>query len=243
MDKEYLQEYYGRVLKSSGDSACKTCSKPSDDILNIMKLIPEEVKNKYYGCGIPITKDIKEGDRVLDLGSGSGQDCYIMANLIGPTGSVIGVDMTDEQIAVARGNIEAYAQNLGWKPNMSFRKGFIENLKDVQIEDDSIDVCISNCVICLSNDKPAVFKGVYQSLCQGGKFIFSDLYTYVSIPDEIKSHPEVVKECLGDVMVKSEFEQLAKEIGFRDIIVVNDSSGKINGVDFDYRSITYSLTK
>jgi arsenite methyltransferase len=243
MDKEYLKEYYGRILKSSEDSTCKTCSKPSDEILNIMKLIPEEVTNKYYGCGIPITKDIKEGDRVLDLGSGSGQDCYIMAKLVGPAGSVIGIDMTDEQIVVANGNIETYAKNLGWKPNMNFRKGFIEDLKDVHVDNNSIDVCISNCVICLSSDKPAVFKEVYRSLHKGGKFIFSDLYTYVPIPDEVKNHPAVVKECLGDVLIKSEFEKLAKEIGFQGLVVINDNYSKINGVDFDYRSITYSLTK
>jgi arsenite methyltransferase len=243
MNKEYLKEYYGRVLKSTEGSACKTCNKPSDEILDIMKLIPDQVKDKYYGCGIPITKDIKEGDRVLDLGSGSGQDCYIIAKLVGPSGSVIGIDMTDEQIAVANNNIHVYAENLGYKPNMSFRKGFIEDLKQVNIEDGSIDVCISNCVICLSNDKKTVFEEVYRSLRKGGRFIFSDLYTYTPIPDNVKNNPQVIKECLGDVMIKVQFEQLAKEIGFQDVIVLNDNQSKVNNVDFNYRSITYSLTK
>jgi arsenite methyltransferase len=116
-------------------------------------------------------------------------------------------------------------------------------LQDVGIQDNSIDICISNCVICLSGNKPAVFKEVYRTLCKGGKFVFSDLYTYVPIPNDVKNHPAIVKECLGDVMIKSKFETLAKDIGFESITVLNDSYSKINGVDFDYRSITYSLTK
>ncbi|KAK9760618.1 hypothetical protein K7432_015181 [Basidiobolus ranarum] len=165
-----VEEYYGKVLSSSKDlktDACTTCSAPAKELQDILKLVPEEVKEKYYGCGTPLPLGI-EGLSLLDLGSGSGRDCYVAAQLVGSTGAVTGIDMTDEQLKVARKNIDLYAEKLGYQPNLRFVKGFIELLKEAGIEDNSIDMCISNCVINLSPNKKLVIAGVFGALREGG---------------------------------------------------------------------------
>ncbi|KAI8318454.1 hypothetical protein GQ54DRAFT_84273, partial [Martensiomyces pterosporus] len=115
-----VKDYYGKVLASSKDlktSACTAGSAPHPLILDIIKRIPHAVTDKFYGCGNPIPLGI-QGRSVLDLGSGSGRDCYVAASLVGPQGSVVGVDMTDEQLQTARESIAAYSQALGYTPNL-----------------------------------------------------------------------------------------------------------------------------
>ncbi|ORX70518.1 hypothetical protein DL89DRAFT_292180 [Linderina pennispora] len=146
-----VKDYYGKVLESSKDlktSACTTGSAPHPIVLDAIRKIPSAVTDKFYGCGNPIPLGIT-GKSVLDLGSGSGRDCYAAAALVGPEGSVIGVDMTDEQLATARENIGEFARTLGYAPNLKFLTGYIEMLREAGVPEKSIDICISNCVINL----------------------------------------------------------------------------------------------
>ncbi len=129
-----------------------------DHIRAAMSNIHEQVAAKYYGCGLVAPEELK-GMRILDLGSGSGRDCYLLAQLVGEAGYVLGVDMTDAQLAVANEHLEWHRDRFGYaRSNVEFRKGYIEKLDELDLEDDSFDIVISNCVINLSTDK-ARFSG------------------------------------------------------------------------------------
>lgn len=215
-----VQDYYGQVLKRTEDlrtSACCTAVSPAAEIRAILSKVPDEVVAKYYGCGSPMPLGI-EGLRVLDLGSGSGRDCYVCAALVGESGSVTGIDMTPEQVDVARRHAEDYCtQTLGYsKPNMRFVQGKIEDLASAGIADGSIDLIISNCVVNLSPDKAAVLKEAYRVLAQGGEMYFSDVYCDRRLPAEVRTHPVLLGECLGGALYEQDFLRLARAAGFED---------------------------
>ena len=140
-----VQEYYGKLLQKSEDlktNACTSCCKPPQTIQEIINSIHEEVTAKYYGCGLTIPTEV-EGMRVLDLGSGSGRDCFILSKLVGKNGFVVGVDMTKEQIETARKHIDYHTKKFGFcKSNVEFREGYIEKLQDLNLEDNSFDIIV-----------------------------------------------------------------------------------------------------
>jgi len=172
---ENLKIYYGKILGGSKDlktSACCCIESLPPDIKAAMSEIDDEIIAKFYGCGSPIPPAL-EGCTVLDLGCGTGRDVYVASKLVGENGFVIGVDMTNEQIAVARQHVNSMARKFGYeRPNVDFRKGYIEDLKALDIEDASIDVVISNCVLNLSPDKPSVFREIFRVLKPGGELFF-----------------------------------------------------------------------
>ena len=188
-------------------------------------MVPDEVKAKYYGCGSPTPCGI-EGLRVLDLGSGSGRDCYVAAKLVGDKGSVVGIDMTDGQLEVARRHVDDYCRDtLGYaETNVAFHKGTIEDLTRVtdahgtvkKIENESVDLIISNCVINLSPDKKAVLSEAHRVLADGGEFYFSDVYCDRRLPEDLRSHEILLGECLGGAMYIEDFKRLCHGVGFAD---------------------------
>jgi len=135
-----VQDYYGQELSSTDDlktNACCAISEPPAYIKDVLKDIHDEVMAKYYGCGLTIPKDLK-GLKILDLGSGSGRDCYIASKLVGEEGMVVGVDMTQEQIDVANRHIDYHTEKFGFaKPNVKFLKGNIEKLDELDLEEGS----------------------------------------------------------------------------------------------------------
>ena len=168
---EVVQDYYGHQLQSSADlktSACCDISQIPVWLKPLLANIHPEVSSRYYGCGL-VCPPLLEGCRVLDLGSGSGRDVYALAQLVGPEGEVVGVDMTDEQLAVAELYREYHAKTFGFG-NVRFLKGYIETLDLLDLEAASFDVVVSNCVINLSPDKDAVLAGVKRLLKPGGEF-------------------------------------------------------------------------
>ena len=222
---EDVKAYYGKTLNSSADLKTEACCTPGDMPAHVKRLlsnIHDEVLAKYYGCGL-VVPTVLDGLRILDLGSGSGRDVYALAQLVGPKGEVVGVDMTDEQLAVANAHVEWHREAFGFKTsNVRFVRGYIEKLGDLGLEPGSFDIVISNCVINLSADKPAVLKGAYDLLKPGGEMYFSDVYADRRLTDAVRSDPVLYGECLGGALYWNDFHTLAKQAGFRDPRLVED---------------------
>ena len=216
---ENVQDYYGKELQKSEDlktNACCTLTAPPTYILDALKLVHDEVQAKYYGCGLTIPLEVK-GLRILDLGSGSGRDCYIAAKLVGEDGSVVGVDMTDEQLAVANQYITYHQEKFGYKQsNVSFIKGNIEALDELGFEPESFDIIISNCVLNLAADKQKVLNDAFKLLKPGGEFYFSDVYSDRRVPLTLQNDPVLWGECLSGALYWNDFLNYAKRAGFAD---------------------------
>ena len=216
---ESAKEYYGKQLHSNSDlktSACCCGDKPSDEIRAVLPLIAAEIKDKFYGCGSPLPP-LLEGMTVLDLGCGAGRDVYIASKLVGESGCVIGVDMTTEQIETAIKYKEEQRERFGYKSsNVKLYQGYIEDLKSLDIEDSSVDVVISNCVINLSPFKEQVFSEIYRVLKPGGELIFSDVFADRRIPESLANDPILRGECLSGAMYTEDFRRLMTKTGFAD---------------------------
>jgi arsenite methyltransferase len=243
-----IKDYYGKVLSSNKDlqtSACCCSENFSPAQRAALAMIDDEILAKFYGCGSPIPEGI-DGCTVLDLGCGSGRDAYIAAKLVGPQGKVIGVDMTEEQLAVARRHIDSQTSRFGYPaPNMEFRKGYIEDLAAAGIADESVDLIISNCVINLSPRKEKVFREIFRVLKPGGELYFSDVFAGRRIPEALRRDPVLRGECLGGALYIEDFRRLLqsldcadhREMSRRRIDLNNpELEAKIGMVDF------YSIT-
>ena len=186
--------------------------------------VHEEVRNRYHGCGIVVPQDLRDA-RVLDLGSGSGRDVYLISQLVGPSGEVVGVDMTDEQLAVAESHIDWHMRAFGYPTrNVRFLKGYIEKLSELELAPASFDVIVSNCVINLSIDKLAVLRGAFDLLKPGGELYFADVYCDRRLSDEVRADPLLYGECLGGALYWNDFLPMAKQAGFLDPRLVTSRS-------------------
>jgi SAM-dependent methyltransferase len=169
---------------------------------------------------------------VLDLGCGSGRDCYLLSRLVGPGGRVIGVDMTEQQLAVARRHLDYHAEKFGYA-NVEFRHGYIEDLTG--IADASVDLVVSNCVLNLSPDKPRVFAEIFRVLKPGGELYFSDVFADRRIPAPLAADPELLGECLGGALYVEDFRRLMANAGCADARVVSSAPLAINNPDIERR--------
>jgi arsenite methyltransferase len=253
MNIEVVKDYYGKVLETSADLKTSACCTPDDvpaHLKRVLSNIHGEVMSKYYGCGL-VAPLALEGARILDLGCGSGRDVYALAQLVGPKGEVVGVDMTAEQIAVARRHLDWHRERFGYaKSNVRFIDGYIEKLGALDLEPGSFDVVVSNCVINLSPDKPAVLGGAFDLLKTGGELYFSDVYADRRLPDTVRQDPVIYGECLGGALYWNDFHALAKDAGFLDPRLVEDRPVAITDDAIEARlgaarffSATYRLWK
>ncbi|UCD44680.1 MAG: arsenite methyltransferase [Candidatus Bathyarchaeota archaeon] len=229
--KEHVRETYSQVAQRAqascgcgcGTASTASCCGPvSKDAyvqgigysLEDIKELPESAVGAAAGCGNPTAiAGLKEGEVVLDLGSGGGIDVFLSAKKVGPKGKAIGVDMTDEMLNLARKN----AEELGFE-NVEFRKGDIE---DLPVEDESVDVIISNCVINLAPDKDKVFREAYRVLRPGGRITVSDIVTDGPLPQEIKDNPDAWAACVSGALDKEEYLQKIRDAGFQDVKVLD----------------------
>jgi len=169
------------------------------------------------GCGNPIAlASLKEGDVVLDLGSGGGLDCFLASKQVGDTGKIIGVDMTPEMVDRARNN----AQEGGYR-NVEFRLGEIEHLP---VPDQSVDVIISNCVINLSPDKEQVFKEAYRTLRTGGRLIVSDIVLLRELPATVQQSVQAYVSCVAGAATKEQYLGALTAAGFQDLEIVKETA-------------------
>lgn len=210
--REIVREYYGQTLTGSDDlktdACCCTTHTPPKYVLDVMDEIDDEIMAHFYGCGSPIPPAL-EGATVLDLGCGTGRDVYICSKLVGPTGRVIGVDMTEQQLAFARSHEAAQMERFGFEhSNVEFHCGFIEDLAALGIEDESVDVVISNCVINLSPFKDQVFKEVCRVLKPGGELYFSDIFSDRRVPPKFYDDPVLRGECLSGALYLEDFRRI-----------------------------------
>jgi arsenite methyltransferase len=215
--RELVRDYYGSVLTRSSDlltNACCASAPPPARIAAALANVHPDVTSRFYGCGYPIPEAV-EGRTVLDLGCGTGRDVFVLAQLAGPRGKVIGVDMTEAQLEVARRTLGWHTERFGYDaPNVALHHGYIEDLGF--LADGSVDVVVSNCVVNLSPDKERVLREVHRVLAPGGEFYFSDVFCDRRLPAAIASDPVLHAECLGGAMYDFDFEVLAKRVGFAD---------------------------
>ena len=220
---DVVQDYYGKQLQGTSDlktSACCDISDVPEWLKPLLSNIHDDVLSRYYGCGL-VCPSLLEGCKVLDLGCGSGRDVYALAQLVGPNGLVVGVDMTDEQLAVAKEHQAYHVEKFGYD-NVKFLQGYIEKLDELDLDPNSFDVIVSNCVVNLSPDKLAVIKGVERLLKPGGEFFFSDVYSNRRVSESVKNDPVLYGECLGGALYWNDFLRIAKKSGFIDPRLVTD---------------------
>ncbi|MCI9129676.1 MAG: radical SAM/Cys-rich domain protein [Eggerthellaceae bacterium] len=220
---EQIREYYGQILAGSDDlktnATCCSESSPPKYVLDVMPDIADEVIEHFYGCGSPIPPAL-EGCTVLDLGCGSGRDVYILSALVGETGRVIGVDMTPAQLELAERYKEEQSRRFGHQTsNVTFLNGFIEDLEELGIEDDSVDLVVSNCVINLTPFKEQVFKEIHRVLKPGGELYFSDVFSDRRLPEEVRTDPVLRGECLGGAIYLDDFRRMLRRVGFDDFLI------------------------
>jgi len=226
--KKVVREGYAKIARQ-GSPCClpaNSCCGSTDLAQKISKSIgytEEEIRavpegsNLGLGCGNPLAfASLREGEVVLDLGSGAGLDCFLAASKVGKKGRVIGVDMTPEMIEKAREN----AKKANYT-NVEFRLGEIENLP---VADNSVDVVISNCVINLVPDKRKVFKEVFRALKPGGRLMVSDIVLLKELPDVIKNSVEAYIGCLSGAMMRDEYLRAIEAAGFHDVRIVDETS-------------------
>ncbi len=223
---ENVKKYYGKTLQGTADLKSKACccspGAMSKEVKDALTLVADEVVARYYGCGSPLPPLLHEMT-VLDLGCGSGLDVYVAAKLVGESGKVIGVDMTQEQLDVAQKYEDEQRRRFGYaKSNVRFIKGYIEDLRSAGIENASIDIVISNCVINLSPYKEKVFDEIWRVLRPGGELYFSDVFADRRIPGHLADDPVLRGECISGAMYYEDFRRIMQRSGF---------------VDFRYQSI------
>lgn len=220
---EIVQDYYGRQLQGTADlktNACCDADAVPEWLQPLLARIHPEVLGRYYGCGL-VCPPLLEGCRILDLGCGAGRDVYALAQLAGPGGYVVGVDMTAAQLAVAQRHQGFHAAAFGYD-NVAFREGYIERLDALDLEPESFDVIVSNCVVNLSPDKDAVLAGVRRLLKRGGEFYFSDVYADRRLPGSARRDPVLYGECLGGALYWNDFLSLTARHDFADPRLVVD---------------------
>lgn len=241
--KNTVRDAYAEIARTSADCGCGSCS--CDSNLTVQKqsgqigYSQDEIKqvpvnsNLGLGCGNPVAiASLKEGEVILDLGSGAGFDAFLASPRVGKTGKVIGIDMTEEMLKKAKENAEK-----GNYTNVEFRKGDIENLP---VEDNSIDAIISNCVINLAPDKEKVFKEAYRVLKTGGRLMISDVVLTKPLPVELKKDKDLLIGCISGAILKDDYLKLLGKTGFTDITIHKETPAFLE----DYGlSITFSAFK
>ena len=228
--RKLVQQFYGQAAEQpQAELCCPTKYDPAD-----VGHIPQEVLDRFYGCGSPVTAaDPQPGEVYVDLGSGAGIDCFIAAKRVGPAGRVIGVDMTDQMLDVARASQPKVAAALGYDA-VTFRKGYLE---DIPVDSKTADVVTSNCVLNLSPDKPKVFAELWRILKDHGRAVIADIVSDREVPPRLKVNERLWGECIVGALTEEQFLAMLEQAGFYGLSVVKKTFWKaVEGFSF------YSVT-
>ncbi|MCX5800160.1 MAG: arsenite methyltransferase [Candidatus Eisenbacteria bacterium] len=223
-EREEVRRRYAKIAvhsKSCCSSSCCSSAQPNlSEIVGYSKREMEQVPagaDLGLGCGAPVAfADINEGETVLDLGSGAGFDVFLAAKKVGPNGLVYGLDMTEEMIGKATENARK-----GGFGNVKFIKGFIE---DIPLENESVDLVISNCVINLSPEKEKVFRETFRILRSRGRIVASDIVLKKPLPKILLENPDVYSSCVSGAMLKDDYISALETAGFQKIEILTERS-------------------
>ncbi|ADH85384.1 radical SAM protein [Desulfurivibrio alkaliphilus] len=230
-----VREFYAAAARSAQDDIVN----PLAPEQGLATYIPEESRRKSYGCGSPVHDAAPQPGQVLvDLGSGSGVECFIAARAVGPSGRVFGIDMTDEMLALAEKSKATVVRELG-VDNVAFKKGLLEA---IPLPDDCADLVISNCVINLSPDKRRVFHEIWRILKPGGRLVVSDIVTDEPVPVAIKNNTRFRGECLGGAMHQEELLAMLHSCGFAGSRLLKRFPYRQEG-DTRFYSLTFAADK
>jgi arsenite methyltransferase len=226
--RKEVQKHYGEIARQIGTGGQGCCCGPSSSCCSTitridinyknedLSALPAEARNASLGCANPhALAGLKEGETVLDLGSGGGIDVLVASRYVGPTGKVYGLDMTDEMLTLANSNKERMGA-----ANVEFLKGYIE---EIPLPDESVDVVMSNCVINLSGDKGKVMSEIYRVLKPGGRLAIADIVSTREVPAEIRQITSLWVTCIAGSLSVQEYEELLAQAGFKDISVTPEN--------------------
>ena len=250
---ESVKEYYGQVLSSSDDlqtNACCTDEGMPEFLKPILSKVHDEVMMRYYGCGLVLPEQLN-GLKILDLGCGAGRDVYALAAMVGEEGEVVGLDMTPEQLAIAREYQDFHAKEFGFKKsNVQFIQGDIDELDKLPFAEGYFDIIVSNCVINLVKDKQSVLKQAHRLLKPGGEMYFSDVYCDRRVPEYLVKDEVLYGECLSGALYWRDFQEFCHKAGFIDPRLVKDRVLTIENAKLEQKighmnfySATYRLFK
>ncbi len=247
------QNYYGEVLNGTADlktSACCMADAPPMWLRESIKRLPEEILTKFYGCGSPLPLAL-DGCTVVDLGCGTGRDIYTAAQFVGPRGKLIGVDLTASQLEVANRYRGELSQSFDLPDDaIRFVQGPLEDLGALGIEEGSVDIVISNCVLNLCPDKRIVLDQIARVLKPGGELYFSDVFASRRLPDSLRNDPTFHGECLGGAWYWEDFRRLLAGLQMPDYRVmsqapldVEDESMRVRSEGIQFESATIRAFK
>ncbi len=230
-----VREFYGQAALTANEDIVNPLAPAQDDA----DFIPGKSRKHSYGCGSPVTDgDPKKGETLVDLGSGSGTECFMAAAAVGESGRVYGIDMTDEMLRLAGESQLEVTERLGYQ-NVEFRKGFLEQ---IPLNDGTADVVISNCVINLSPDKRMTYQEIFRILKPGGRLVVSDIVTDTAIPAVIRNNVRYRGECLGGAMQQEELVAMMEGAGFSAIRFIKRFPYRQIG-EMDFFSLTYEAIR
>jgi len=243
--REMVKAGYTNIIKKKRCGCSCSCDQDRTDFAKTAKRIGYSVKDiknipaesfHGLGCGNPVAlAELQKGETILDLGSGAGVDVFLAANRVGEKGLVIGVDMTEDMVKEARKN----AKKHGYK-NVDFKLGVIENLP---VDDNSVDVIISNCVINLSPDKLKTFREAYRVLKPGGRIMVSDLVAESPVPETVRKDFKLWTGCVAGALVKKDYLNKIKKAGFENVEILSEGTWKEDKIKIEVTSITVKATK